>query len=237
MTPSREESGRAVIEDLGAELPDAVVIDLSRLPSHGRHTAEAIRDQKKTRALPLVFVDGRPDKVAGVREALPDAVYAAWEEISEAVRRAIASPPATPVAPAARGAGYSGTPLAKKLGIHANSALGLVDAPAGIEALLDPLPEGVEIKRQPRAACDLALVFVTERRALEKHLDRLEKISREGAVWISWPKKAAKVPTDVTEDVVRECALARGLVDIKVCAVDATWSGLRLARRRSPGKS
>jgi hypothetical protein len=133
----------------------------------------------------------------------------------------------------AAGAGYSGTPLARKLGIGEGCRLALIDAPPGIDATLGALPAGVAVRRGARGAADVAICFVTRRAALDRRIGALGRlIAPDGGLWIAWPKRASGVATDVTEDVVREVALPLGLVDNKVCAIDATWSGLRLVWRR-----
>ena len=129
--------------------------------------------------------------------------------------------------------GYSGTPLAKKLGVKPGSRICAIDAPEGYEKLLAPLPEGVEFEGRPGAATDIAHVFVTQKTELAKQLSSLrQKLDSGATVWVSWPKKASKVPTTVTEDVIRELAFPLGLVDVKVCAVTEIWSGLKLVVRR-----
>jgi hypothetical protein len=130
-------------------------------------------------------------------------------------------------------AGYSGTPLAKKLGIKSGQRLLLVDPPAGFaDWTLGALPEGVTVLRRASAPLDLVLTFLTARTDLEREIPRLRaKLDPAGMLWIAWPKRSSGVPTDVTEDVVREVALANALVDTKVCAIDETWSGLRLVIR------
>lgn len=134
-------------------------------------------------------------------------------------------------------AGYSGTPLARKLGLKEGSQLLALNPPSGLEALkalLAPLPARVAFQTQANASTDLALIFVTERSTLAAALDQLPtQLRPDAAIWVSWPKKASRMPTDITEDVIRELALPIGLVDIKVCAVDATWSGLKLVRRKA----
>ena len=130
------------------------------------------------------------------------------------------------------GAGYSGTPLAKKLGIKEGSRVTLVDAPATFEELLAPIPHGVRIARRLGHDADVIVAFHTWRTALEGRFDRLRAAMHDaGGLWIAWPKKASGVATDITEDVVRHIALCKGLVDNKVCAIDATWSGLRVVVR------
>ncbi len=129
--------------------------------------------------------------------------------------------------------GYSGTPLPKKLGIKDGHRVVLLGAPEGYEASLEPLPAGVEFTNRAGPTVDLAQVFVTRREDLARQLGALRKQLRpDAALWVSWPKKASKVPTTVTEDTVRELALPLGFVDIKVCAVSEVWSGLKLVVRK-----
>jgi len=129
-------------------------------------------------------------------------------------------------------AGYSGTPLAKKLGIRDGHGVAVVDDPGHLASLVAPLPPGATLAAAPEAA-DVTLCFVTTKETLERRIGRLgEAIFPDRALWIAWPKRASKVETDMTEDVVREVALPLGLVDTKVCAIDETWSGLRLVWRR-----
>jgi hypothetical protein len=130
-------------------------------------------------------------------------------------------------------AGYSGTPLAKKLGFKPAMTAAYVDAPEGFDALLGELPDGVTVRRQLRGPLDLVVCFVTARRDLERRLPKLRAaLQPAGMLWIAWPKRASGVATDMTEGVVREVALPTGLVDTKVAAIDETWSGLRLVIRR-----
>jgi hypothetical protein len=136
--------------------------------------------------------------------------------------------------PAPTTTGYSGTPLAKKLGIRVNSRLYLQAAPADYARLVAPLPTGVRTVSRIDATTDIIHLFATRRAALRTLLrDTLGAMRPDAIVWVSWPKRAARVPTDITEDVIRELALPMNLVDIKVCAVDATWSGLKLMVRKA----
>ena len=131
-------------------------------------------------------------------------------------------------------AGYSGTPLATKLGIKPGSRVALHAAPEDYRALLAPLPDGVVFESTANAHTDLVHLFVTERDELARHLADLRMtLGPTAVVWVSWPKKAAKRPTTITEDVIREVALPLGWVDVKVCAVDAVWSGLKLVVRKA----
>jgi hypothetical protein len=130
-------------------------------------------------------------------------------------------------------AGYSGTPLIRKLGFKAGMRVHYAGAPDGFADLLGELPDGVRILKRPADELDLAMLFVTERRDLERGLQTLQpRLRPAGMIWVAWPKRASKVPTDITEDVVRDVALPRGLVDVKVCAIDAVWSGLKLVIRK-----
>lgn len=130
-------------------------------------------------------------------------------------------------------AGYSGRPLAQKLGVKAGSTVVLVDAPERAESLLDPLPEGVTIRRGNRGARAMTIWFVMERSRFERRLGKVAAAVGDGTLWMAWPKRSSGVRTDVTEDTIREFALPAGLVDSKVCAINETWSGLRLTRRRA----
>jgi hypothetical protein len=131
-------------------------------------------------------------------------------------------------------AGYSGTPLARKLGIPGGGTFVTLGAPGNYDELVAPLPKGT--KRTTRVGKIPAFVhlFTTKRTDLTSRLRDLRKsMAQDGVVWVSWPKKTAKVATDVTEDVIRAVALPMGFVDVKVCAIDETWSGLKLVIRRS----
>jgi hypothetical protein len=128
-------------------------------------------------------------------------------------------------------AGYSRTPLVRKLGYAPGMRLHVVNAPAGFDRLLGRL-DGVAVVRSARRPLDAIHLFTTSRRELARRLPRLLAVLQPaGMLWVSWPKQSAGVPSDVTEDVIRDIALPTGLVDVKVCAIDATWSGLKLVRR------
>jgi len=130
-------------------------------------------------------------------------------------------------------AGYSGTPLAKKLGIRQQTELAVLGAPAGYRELLAPLPDDVRFSDRVSKASDLVHVFATRRADLGPALARLRKqVRADAAVWVSWPKKTARVDSDLSEDAIRELALPLGFVDIKVCAVSDVWSGLKLVIRK-----
>jgi hypothetical protein len=130
--------------------------------------------------------------------------------------------------------GYSGTPLPKKLGIKEGARVALAAAPRGFERTLGSLPAGVQLRRQVRGRFDRVIWFVKRRAELERGLERMERaLGDKGGLWIAWPKKASGVRTDLTQSDVRRIGLAAGLVDYKICAIDATWSGLCFSRRKA----
>ncbi len=146
-------------------------------------------------------------------------------------RRAV---PKAPPQARASASGYSGTPLARKLGIKEGGRVFVADAPRHYRRLLDPLPPAVTFVERIEATTDLIHLFALRRAALARQLPRVVRRMRPDAViWVSWPKRASAITTDVTEDQVRAVALPLSLVDIKVCAVDETWSGLKLMVRRA----
>jgi hypothetical protein len=135
-------------------------------------------------------------------------------------------------------AGYSGTPLARKLGIRPGDSFALLSAPEGFA--IDDLPPGVDVRLRARPACDVIVSFHTRRSDLTRRFAALMRaLVVDGGLWVAWPKRASGVDTDITEDVVREVALPTGMVDNKVCAIDDTWSGLRLVLRKElrPGRT
>lgn len=130
-------------------------------------------------------------------------------------------------------AGYSGTPLAKKLGIREEFKVVVIGAPEHYRALLEPLPASVRFAPRVDASTDIAQIFSTRRAELSRALLSFrEKLGPKAIIWVSWPKKAARVPSEITEDSVRELALPLGFVDVKVCAIDDVWSGLKLVVRK-----
>jgi hypothetical protein len=130
-------------------------------------------------------------------------------------------------------AGYSETPLPKKLGIKPETRLALVSPPDGFDETLGALPERVELRPRVRGPLDVIVFFTTSAAELRRRFDKLAAaLDPAGALWVAWPKKSSGVTTDLTENVVRDVALPKGLVDNKVCAIDEIWSGLRLVIRR-----
>lgn len=129
-------------------------------------------------------------------------------------------------------AGYSGTPLAKKLGVKEGFRLAFVSAPASFPADLGPLPPGAEVLEEHEPPIDLAIVFVDAMARLAQHFGPLaSRLATAGMLWVAWPKKSSGVATDLNENIIRDFGLANGLVDVKICAIDETWSGLKFVYR------
>ena len=134
-------------------------------------------------------------------------------------------------------AGYSGTPLFQKLGIKESMLIGLINEPPYYIDLLSPLPENVTFSKTTKHGFHIVHLFTKSKSDLKTQLPKLmKKIVQEGMIWVSWPKKSSLINTDITEDVIRQIALPLGLVDVKVCAIDETWSGLKLVIRKEKRK-
>ena len=220
------------LRDLDAFDPDVAVIDLRRLPSHGRAIATTLRERKSTRGVPLVFVEGDEAKTERIRELLPDATITPWARIRSAIRTAASVPRATPPVVPRSDHGYSGKPLPQKLGIKPETTLLLMGPPDRFEVVLSPLPDGVKVRTRAGGSAETVVLFVRSRAELARRLPiALRALGPKGALWVAWPKKTSGVATDLVEDGVREHAFPLDLVDVKVCAMDATWSGLCLRRR------
>ena len=210
--------------------PDAVVIDLTCVPSHGRDAAIYLRRTKYARHIPLIFVDGEPEKVETVRVQLPDATFTASRQLCAAVKRACAKGgPADPVLPPGVMERYGSRTVAQKLGIKEGSAVGVIDAPRDYAAALGALPANVEIAEDPESAQSVTLWFVHDLREYRAGLRRMRAIAHQTKLWIVW-RKGTGVLTDKS---VREAANEAGLVDYKICAVNEQWSAMAFARRKS----
>jgi CheY-like chemotaxis protein len=212
--------------------PDVFVIDLGRLPAQGRELGGWLRRQAATRWIPLVFVEGDPEKTQRVRDLLPDATYTTWDGIEDGIEAAMMSPPGTPVVPGAMDA-YRGVPLTKKLGISERSSIALLGAPSGFETELGTLPDGVSFGRDDCDTADVILWFVTSVADLERDFGVAASRMRSGGrLWIAWPKAASSVASDLKQPVVRAFGLDRGLVDYKIASIDETWSALCFTRQK-----
>ncbi len=219
-----------------ASPPDAVVIDLSRIPSEGRHVANAVRGTKATRHIPIVFVGGEPDKVERTRQFIPDAAFTTWGRIKTALPKAIAKRPKNPVVPDHNS---WGKPTVAKLGVKAGFKVALVGSPKGFADSMKPWPAKVKLTARPEKDADIYICFAKSAQELQAHLLSVRDPPSLGyggtsrrTLWLAWPKKASGLKTELDGNVVRETGLRSGWVDFKVCAIDATWSGLAFKRRK-----
>ena len=224
--------GPFVLRRVKAGVPDAVVIDLSRLPSHGREVGLVLRRSVATRHVPLVFADGAPEKVAQTRALLPDATYTTWRGVKTALRKAINKPIISPVVPSDT---LSAKPTVEKLGVKAGHKVAVLGSPKGFVETLKPLPPRTTFTARPERAADLFLCFARSARELSAHFATLSHSIDSQTLWMMWPKKTSGVRSDLDGNVVRNTGLAAGWVDFKVCSVDAIWSGLAFKRKKSPG--
>lgn len=210
--------------------PDLFLIDLNRLPSHGREIAGHLRRLKATRQVPILFVDGDANRVSRASSLIPDAHFATWKKIDRAIPKAIRKAPSAPVVPTTM-QGYSGTPLPKKLGLRENGRVVLINPPTRFERKLEPLPVGAEIVDNAEDAT-IAVLFALSQAELMRDFRSLAKsFPEKSGLWIAWPKQTSGIVTDLKESLVREFGLGQGWVDYKVCAIDEKWSGLCFARK------
>jgi hypothetical protein len=217
--------------------PDVVVIDLDRLPSHGRELGLSLRASKSTSHLPLVFAGGLPAKIESVRAAIPDSIFTPWDHhIAAAIERAMAQPepPRLPSRelPKTNGPGS----LERKLDIKPHAHFAIVAVNRGDSAWLDELltsvPEGAIRQSRIDVTTTLALFPVATRRDLMRALEQARaSLPPKASLWIVHPKQTSPLAADFNQDDVREAGLAHGFVDYKVCSVDKDWSALKFARR------
>ena len=211
----------------------AVLIDLDRLPSHGREVGVMLRQSKSTRLIPIVFAGGVPEKVARIRQELPDAFFTEWAGVVPVIRKALSAAPVEPVRPPAHMARFAGSDLIRKLGLKPKMQCTLLGAPEDFEERLGELPDGLALQTKMTRQTALAIWFVRSRRELEAAAGDASLRMPEGCSgWIVHPKQAGRYKPDFNQNDVRAAGLAVGLVDYKVCAVDADWSGLKFARRK-----
>lgn len=218
--------------------PAAVLIDLDRLPSHGREVATVLRNSKSTRYIPIVFAGGLAEKVDRVRRELPDAFFTDWKKVAAALKKAIKSgmkrAPAEPVQPVAHMQRYTGSSLVKKLGLKPGMKVAVLAAPDDFEGTLGELPEGVELQARVTRETALTIWFVRSRRELGGELEYLiARLPERCGVWIVHPKQAGRYRVDFNQRDVMATGFAAGLAVSKVCAVDADWSGLKFVRKKS----
>jgi hypothetical protein len=209
-------------------IPDAFVISLERLPSHGRDIGWHLLQQKSTRQIPLVFVGGDPEKVAKIRDLLPQAVYTTWEHVAAEVRGALAGrDPATPVQ---KPAAVSGSPLHAKLGLKPGMRLALIGAPAPLEALVPGLPDGIEIDEMPSPGDSVAMTlwFVRSEDEFQRELPEIAPfLGNKPRLWVFYRKGKG-----VTWMKMLETAALHGLSQFKLIRLDDAWAGVGFGRSR-----
>jgi hypothetical protein len=222
--------GKPTWKSLRTNPPAVFLIDLARLPAHGRAVAVVLRENNKTRFVPIVFVGGDRAKVAKIRTEVPDAIYCEWGDIENALSKAITTPP--PLLP--RGAErVKHKPLAAKLGLTEDMRVWLDGAPEAFVENLRGVPKGVTFKATRSGRHDLAIVFVEWAGELGSALDRaLARLTDRGAVWVAWPKKSGGARTDMTPTAIGVAAKPRALSGYKICGFDERWAGVRLGRKR-----
>jgi hypothetical protein len=207
--------------------PWAFVIDLSRLPAHGREIAIVLRQSAKTRHIPIVFSDGAAEKVKLIRNLLPDATYCSSNELVKILKNL--SPVHNPVQPPSIMNRYASRTAAQKLGITEGGTLTVVDPPRNVTNVIGELPSRVEFVEQDGA---VTLCFVHSADDLRAVMSRVRSLATQSKLWFLWRKKNARDHAGVTEQLVRETGVDLGLVDYKICSVDSTWSAMLFARRK-----
>jgi hypothetical protein len=218
----------AVCRAIRASIPDAVAIDLSRLPSHGREVAVWLRRTKATRHIPLVFVGGEPAKVASIRELLPDAGYCEIGKLAAALKASIRALRTAPVVPAGIMDRFHERTAAQKLGIVPGASVAVIDPPRNFPELLGGLPDAVDFCEDE---APLTLWFLYDRDGLLGSLRQIRVVAGRTKLWLLWRKK--NPASDLTQGFVRESAREVGLVDYKICSVDAVWSAMLFARKKA----
>jgi CheY-like chemotaxis protein len=208
--------------------PDAFVVDLSRLPAHGREVAIALRGNKATRHAPIVFVDGDGEKLETVRRALPDAIYTPRARLIPALRRARPLP--DPVRPAQMMERYAGRSAAQKLGVQAGMKVSVIDPPQDYGRVIGQLPEGATFEEN-YGDHELTLWFVHDFARLQAALPAMRRAAAHTRLWILW-RKAKQDGLD--GGVIRRSAVELGLVDYKICSVNEIWSAMAFAIKKTP---
>ena len=204
----------------------AVVIDLTRLPSQGRAVAAWLRGSKSTRTIPIVFVNGDADKVARVKQDVPDAVYASSKSVVGVLKKV--KSPTMPVIPRQMMASTRST--AAKLGIRENTRVALIDAPAHSAQILGELPKGVTVLEGSEGPAEVTLWFVHDVSDYERKLPSRRTLAVRSRLWILWKKGRQD---GLNGNRVRNASAALGLVDYKICSLDGVWSGMAFAVRKA----
>jgi CheY-like chemotaxis protein len=215
--------------------PDLFLIDLTRLPSHGREAGVALRNYKALRTVPIVFLDGEPEKAEQVKQILPDAIYVQAAKLVPTLKRVLRTGPVKQAAkPVAMMERYGNRSIAQKVGIEPHSAVALWESPGQIEQMLEGLPDGVHWVEPDDERATLAILFARDEESVDEAFLLALRHPHLKKIWVA-RRKAGTGPKKlgaVSENLVRETGLARGFVDYKVCALSNEWSGLLFARKK-----
>ena len=212
-----------------AGAPEAVVIDLSRLPSQGCGFGCDLRATKASRHIPLIFAGGDPEKVANVRKKLPDATYTDWQNVVAAIKKAMSRPLANPVVPKTMMGNYGHRTVAQKLGIESGVVVNVIDPPRNYTSLLGPLPDDVQFEEDEGHRGSVTLWFVHDAVSYQSGIRKRRALARNSKLWIVWPKGESGKRVGLTPQLIRLNALDAGLVDYKICAVSDVWSAMLFA--------
>ena len=226
-------AGRAVghIRDLA---PAAVLIDLDRSPAHGRYIGIVLRAGKSTSHVPLVFAGGEVEKIQRVRQDLPDAIFTTWKSVGTALKRAIKRAPSQPFKPVSYIQQWAGSTLVQKLGFRPAAKIALLGTPDGFEERLGELPKDVEFQSSLTRQTNLAIWFVRSLQELDSEIEFVfGRLPSGKSIWIAFPKKTSRYRVDFNSNDVRASGLAAGMVDYKICAIDADWTAMKFARKKS----
>jgi len=223
--------GPRFFKELEMQKPDAIVIDISRIPSQGRDIALTIRMRKNIRHIPILFVGGDDARVEQIRALLPDVTYTRWNEIVGALRQAIKAGAEDVVVPESVFAAYTGKPLAVKLGIKTGSRVAHISSPQGFAVALSELPAGSVLTTSLENHIDLVVWFVCSLEQFDADLESIVEAAKKAPTWIAWPKKGSTFEVDLTQQIVRKKAMSAGLVDYKICSIDKNWSALLFTYR------
>jgi len=226
----RAETQSPSVRELKESGAVAVVIDLSRLPSHGKYVGAWVRGAKSTRHIPLVFVGGEAEKVAAIKKQIPDAVYSSIAGVGAALKKAIAQPPSDPVVPRQMMETAPGRTAAQKMGIREGSVVGLIDPPADYLRVLGVLPEGVTLEEDSLQVCPVTVWFVHDPGEYEAALPSRRLLAARSRLWIVWQKGRRD---GLNGNFVRDAALEMGLVDYKICSLDGVWTGMVFAVKKA----
>jgi hypothetical protein len=225
-------TGSGILKQLRATPPDAVVIDLTRQPSHGREIGVAIRNGKTIKHLPILYVDGDRERVEAIRRMLPDATYTTRSRLAAVLKRA--KPLENPVRPLPMMERFGNRTAAQKLGIVPSGGkaprVAVIDPPADYERVIGPLPEGAVLEENPREILPVTLWFTHGPGSFHARLPRMRALAAHSRLWILWRKNRLD---ELDGGLIRRGAIDVGLVDYKICSVDAAWSGMVFAVKRA----